>query len=68
MVPESQYTNPDRDSPYDADPCKSSRESVKRDGRLYERLSRMTGGIEVLFVQMTTQANYGEWVALQLIL
>jgi hypothetical protein len=46
VVPESSFTNPTGSSVDPADPCKGYRESVKFDGRVYYRLSELTGGIK----------------------
>ncbi len=46
VIPQSQYTDPNRSQPYPNDPCKDYRESVKHDGREYHRLSQLTGGVQ----------------------
>lgn len=46
VVPQSSFTNPNANNVDPADPCAVDRESVKYDGRIYERLSDLTGGIK----------------------
>jgi len=46
VVPESAFTDPNAKSVNPNDPCANYRESVKFDGRIYHRLSDLTGGVK----------------------
>ena len=46
VVPENSFTNPTATAVDPNDPCKDFRESVHYDGRIYYRLSELTGGVK----------------------